>query len=304
MNDIPTTFVQPQKLICDDKHKFSKFKFSKTFLMLNNFIDTLCVLAQGQDCYSVEQTEFTSKLDIILTKVLNIFESIPPVQRQSRYGNPSFLKFIEHLQTVSEELHKDVLLNHEEAWIEIKYYFMDMFGSYGRLDYGTGHELNFLCWFISFCRIGIAGSKEDLQSFVLNLFPKYMQIALKIQNIYTLEPAGSRGAWSVDDYNLLPFVIGSSQFSMSDISVKIIFDDSQIMKYREKNLYAFMVSNIIEVKSYSLEINSPFISEIHYKDGMNWAKIFKGMRRHYNEEVFGKWPVMQHFWFGNIFGIE
>lgn len=53
---------------------------------------------------------------------------------------------------------------------------MDMFGSYGRLDYGTGHELNFVCWFICYLRLQILGTKEDLQNFALVLLPKYIEI--------------------------------------------------------------------------------------------------------------------------------
>ena len=56
-------------------------------------------------------------------------------------------------------------------------------------------------------------------------------------------------------------------------------------------MYLRMMSNIYEVKSFSLETNSPFISEVHYKNEQ-WVKIASGMRKHYNHEVFEKWPVM------------
>ena len=98
-----------------------------------------------------------------------------------------------------------------DALVEVQNYFLDSFGSYGRLDYGSGHELNFLLWFVCFLRLNLAGTKEDLEGFVLIIFPKYIEIAFKMQNVYTLEPAGSRGAWSVDDYSLLPFVFGAAQ---------------------------------------------------------------------------------------------
>lgn len=65
-------------------------------------------------------------------------------------------------------------------------------------------------------------------------------------------------------------------------------------------MYMRMIHNINTVKSYELPTNSPFISEIHMKPGMTWKKINEGMLKHWNNEVLGKWPVIQHFWFGNL----
>lgn len=59
-------------------------------------------------------------------------------------------------------MHSGILAGHEDALVEVSCYFLDMFGSYGRLDYGTGHELNFVCWILCFVRLQIIGTFDDI----------------------------------------------------------------------------------------------------------------------------------------------
>ena len=83
----------------------------------------------------------------------------------------------------------------ENAIPEIKTYLVDSFGSYERIDYGTGHELNFVVF---------------LLCLVNKVFQRYLELMRKVQLIYVLEPAGSHGVWGLDDYQHLAFLFGAS----------------------------------------------------------------------------------------------
>ncbi len=58
--------------------------------------------------------------------------------------------------------------------------------------------------------LGVFGD-GDLSDLVLLAFQKYLSVCRALQRTYVLEPAGSHGVWSLDDYHLLPFLFGSAQ---------------------------------------------------------------------------------------------
>ena len=53
--------------------------------------------------------------------------------------------------------------------------------------------------------------REELAATILLVFPAYLKVCRHLQTVYWLEPAGSHGVWCLDDYQLLPFLFGSSQ---------------------------------------------------------------------------------------------
>lgn len=52
----------------------------------------------------------------------------------------------------------------------------------------------------------------SLLNIFLNVhFHRYLEIVRRLQLRYQMEPAGSHGAWSLDDYQFVPFIWGSAQ---------------------------------------------------------------------------------------------
>ncbi len=66
----------------------------------------------------------------------------------------------------------------------------------------------------SLFRIGAldCNSKDDRIAAVIKIFQRYLEMMRKCQTKYNMEPAGSHGVWSLDDFQFVPFLWGSSQF--------------------------------------------------------------------------------------------
>ena len=93
---------------------------------------------------------------------------------------------------------------------ELMVYFSDSFGSNVRLDYGTGHEQNFMQILFILVKLGLI-VEQDFAEVGLKVFFKYIRLMRKIQTVYWLEPAGSQGVWGLDDHHFMPFLLGASQ---------------------------------------------------------------------------------------------
>ena len=91
-------------------------------------------------------------------------------------------------------------------------YLLTSFGSFSRLDYGSGHEASFAVFLLCLSLLGFFTSEQDVErQVVLLLFVRYLKLCWRLQDVYNLEPAGSHGVWGLDDYSFLGYIFGSGQ---------------------------------------------------------------------------------------------
>ncbi len=74
---------------------------------------------------------------------------------------------------------------------EVRAYLLAGLGDATRVDYGTGHELSFLC-FLCCCRLTGVVDESEMTGVALLVLPKYFNLVHLLQKRYLLEPAGSR----------------------------------------------------------------------------------------------------------------
>lgn len=69
---------------------------------------------------------------------------------------------------------------------------------------------------------GILEEKDNV-SCALRLFNTYLIFVRRLQKTYRMEPAGSQGVWSLDDYQFVPFIWGSAQLACKAIAFILLY---------------------------------------------------------------------------------
>jgi serine/threonine-protein phosphatase 2A activator len=190
------------------------------------------------------------------------------------------------------------LQKHPNLDQEIKNYFLDCFGSARRIDFGTGHELNFLCILLILYKTGYF-NEEEFAGVVHHLFYSYIFLVRNLQITYKLEPAGAHGVWGLDEYHFLPFLFGASELIKNPEIMPSDIHNPNIMKdYSDKYMYLNCIKYVKTVKIGNFSEHSPMldsISQVPY-----WEKVAKGLVKMYVDEVLRKYVVIQHFYFGSV----
>ncbi|KAF9446465.1 Phosphotyrosyl phosphatase activator [Macrolepiota fuliginosa MF-IS2] len=297
------TFQQPRKFILI-KDQLEWFQTSETHKKIISYIETLNEAVVGVKLADpCEESEGVKALLSVLDKVEQICKETPPVNNAaSRFGNPAFRSFYDKVHEVSPQLHETLPNMPKESVLEVSVYFNESWGNRARIDYGSGMELNFLCWMYCLERLGVV-KPEDHRALVIRVFWRYLNVMRTLQSTYWLEPAGSHGVWGLDDYHFLPFLWGAAQLrGHKYIRPKSIHDPEVVEEYSKHYIYFACIAFINSIKTASLRWHSPMLDDISAVK--TWDKVNSGMIKMYLAEVLGKLPVIQHFLFGSLLPYE
>ena len=277
-------------------------------------------------------TYSTSKsiVDRVLALLIHLdswTDEIEPLSGPQRFGNLAFRSWGARLAERINELHQSCLPDYLHIYtIELCSYLMDAFGSFIRIDYGTGHELNFIAWLAYMYRLGAFQEEEFLeQRLALEVIPAYLRVSWHLQDRYSLEPAGSHGVWGLDDFHFVPYILGAAQLRDTCMTPSEMTDVSLYPHSRQReprvgprltpqatlfykpprsltplpNMYTSALARIHSLKRGPFSEHSPLLYDISH-NVTNWPKVFTGLLKMYDAECLLKRPVVQHFVFGNV----
>lgn len=297
--------VQPRTILRTEED-LKIFEKSNTYNDVLTFVERLAVSVHG-----IELTDPSLPRPEKILLLLKLFGSINkiidenPVRQEtsSRFGKVEFRDFYDKLHnSLPELLHELPYKFTDQQLLDLQEYLSNSFGDRERIDYGSGHELNFLCFLLCLDKIGYFPVSHELDvSVVLLVFADYLKTMRRLQLLYWLEPAGSHGVWGLDDYHFLPFLFGAAQLSpLTRPRPLSIHNNDYVEEFKEKYFYFGCVAFINQVKTgaQSLRWTSPMLDDI--SGVKTWKKIEEGMFKMYKAEVLGKLPVVQHFIFSTI----
>ena len=287
-----------------------KFLTSPAFKDIVNFLYNIQNKIKGiklSDIPPKSNNKCLSNFENLFNSLEELYIKFPPKEGNEKYNIPVFKDFHTYLVQNYENIMMNSVLKLENIpknlVLELKSYFIDSFGNPSRMDYGTGHELNFLCFLYVLYKADLY-TENDFPFLALNIFFKYVIFMRKLQTNYVLEPAGARGVWGLDEYQFIPFIFGAAQLiNNKEITPKGILDDEILKTYKNEYIYLDCVDYIKSVKTgASFGHYAPILESI--TNAKNWEKIAKGLVRMYQDDVLGKIVIIQHFYFGSVFLLE
>ncbi|KAG0161088.1 hypothetical protein PDIDSM_8621 [Penicillium digitatum] len=337
LDSTPHAFIEPRKKI-HETQDVSTFLTSKAYteimtwvLQLNRSMfplkladDTIQTWSLNSD--AIQYSAPVRQLQRLLSKLEDIIQEVPPDTGPRRFGNISFRRWSEVVESRASDLLKECLpadlldrgssTEGATAETELKSYFLGSWGSGQRLDYGTGHELSFLAFLGGLWKLNgfpKAGPGVEERAIVIGVIHPYLELTRLLIKTYNLEPAGSHGVWGLDDHSFAPYVFGSAQLSPAINDTDLTPEEGSlpnapdpggignakiVERERQSNLYFSAIGFIYDVKRGPFWEHSPMLFDI---SGIRagWGKINKGMIKMYNAEVLSKFPVVQHFPFGS-----
>ncbi|WPK27146.1 hypothetical protein PUMCH_004521 [Australozyma saopauloensis] len=250
-------------------------------------------------------SQITKNILAILTRLDQLIDETPPITGPRRFGNMACRDWHSKSEVFIASILNDQNLSEDDR-IELCFYLRESFGSKVRLDYGSGHELNFVAFLGGLLTQGNHFGAIDGDE-ILVIFATYYNLVRRLILDYSLEPAGSHGVWGLDDHFHFIYILGAAQFNVPDGKradgyrfvppVLQVLNDQTIEMCKYSNLYVNAIAFIFRIKQGPFNEHSPILFDIHRSVSL-WTKVLSGLQKMYEVEVFGKFPVVQHFYFG------
>ena len=296
--------VPSRRILSPADHQ--SFLKSPTCTLVTAFVFGVSDSVQDRSASSLKESDMTPTVKTVLqvvAEVEKVLDRCPPEDTGSRFGNPVFRTFLDEVEKALPEWHAQLGLTDKQQVEEVSGYLHNAFGNKRRIDYGSGHELNFFLWLLCLNRLSLL-PPQTFPSLALAVLPAYLNLMRRIQGAYYLEPAGSHGVWGLDDYQFLPFLFGASQLlHHAYITPKAIHNALVLEEESANFLYLDQVAYVNSVKNVDgLRWHSPMLDDI--SASKSWAKIEAGMKKMFVAEILHKLPVMQHFLFGSLIPAE
>lgn len=285
------------------KEDHDRFLSSPTYDLVVAWVFGLSESVAGTPVSAIKDDDLSAPVKSLL-QILDdaeqlVYQNPPDDQGGSRFGNKRFRDFLDKGKAQATQWHQQLGINNTDAIAELSTYLTQSFGNRKRIDYGSGHELNFMVWLLCLYQLRVV-NRDDFKALVLRVFLRYLEVMRVIQSTYYLEPAGSHGVWGLDDYQFLPFLFGASQLLHHKyITPRSIHQELILEQFGMDYLYLNQIVFVNSTKTVKgLRWHSPMLDDI--SSAKTWEKVEGGMRRMFVAEVLKKLPVMQHFLFGSL----
>ncbi len=341
----PYAFAAPQRVIMEPSD-LDSFKESSVC----NEIMQFCKLC-AESIVCVKNSDVNDTESVVVDKIVAFMSilqenvvKIPPTTQASRFGNKSFRTWHTALISTTSTFLDDLLGEEMKALgacTELAPYLHQSFGNEIRIDYGTGHELNFVLFLLCLYKLELI-TAADLPVVICRGFVAYIKTMRDLQFTYMLEPAGSHGVWGLDDYHCLTFLFGAAQLCTSTDNNKERKataedeDNTTTSSQAESNsdgveteITAEIIKKVTPGSVHNTEILEEYKDEFIYLEGIHaiknmkkgapfseiapmlydisqmqgWEKILLGLMRLFQGEVLFKYPVIQHMLFGSILSV-
>lgn len=296
-------FVLPSKAVLNPSD-VTKWEKSEAYQDILGFLTSMNNAVRGKKLSAeCDVSPVTINLLKMLDTLSQWIDDIPAVDQPQRYGNKAFRDFYDKLKENGESVVKEALPEeYHSAVSELSVYLVESVGNSTRIDYGTGHELAFIMFLTCIFKIGALVQSDSIAT-VTKVFKRYLDLSHKLQMSYKMEPAGSQGVWSLDDYQFIPFIWGSSQLHMHPkIAPEMFCNEKMVEEYAEEYMFLSCIKFILSVKTGPFAEHSNQLWNISAVQ--SWSKINQGLFKMYKAEVLAKYPVVQHVLFGSILSIS